>query len=125
MDETDLVKKYQVDVRISLDELDQRFIRDFKNLEPFGNGNDNPVFISEKLQLVEPASKIKNSHLKLLLKQTNGVKQVTALAWNMADRIDELKANTDYQFIFTINFNRWRNKEEMQMIVKDFALVNY
>ena len=121
----ELVKKYHVDAKINLDDLDCDFVRDFKKLEPFGNGNENPVFLADRIQLVEPAIKIKKSHLKLVLKQTNGHKFVTAMAWNTIDRIDELKANTEYQFIFAINFNRWRNKEEMQMIVKDFAPVSY
>lgn len=125
LNSTVLVKKYEVDAKIILDDLDDKFVNDFKKLEPFGNANENPVFYAEGLQLVEPVSLIKGSHLKMLLKQTCGHKFVTALAWNMAERADELKANTEYQFIFTINFNRWRNKEEMQMIVKDFAPIVY
>lgn len=119
----ELVKFHKVSDEVSLDQLDAHFVREYRKMEPFGYGNETPIYLVSGIEMAADPIILKDKHLKLKLKRGVNRVPITALAWNMAERKDELKPGSGLDILFSINFNSWRGREELQLSVKDFQIV--
>jgi single-stranded-DNA-specific exonuclease len=70
-----------------------------RKLEPYGHGNQEPVFLARTMQLTAPVRLMKEKHIRLELRSTTlplnssptiGSAPVRAVGWNMARRAQEL-----------------------------------
>lgn len=66
---------------VALGELTAGFARDLGRMEPFGEGNPEPVFCARGVRVAQPPQRLKERHLKLVVEQ-EGARQ-TALFWNL------------------------------------------
>ena len=64
LDPEDLIPKIKVDSYVDLPELKQNFISDLERLEPFGNSNQQPVFLIKAVTLLNPPTLLKERHVK-------------------------------------------------------------
>jgi len=63
----DLQQKIQIDAMIQLSDVNHQLANDLKRLEPFGNGNEQPVFgIKNAVQIQKPQL-LKDYHVKCML----------------------------------------------------------
>jgi single-stranded-DNA-specific exonuclease len=80
-------------------------------LQPFGLGNPEPVFLARNLRVLLPPRVLKDKHVKLKLAPPGDGRQfargVPALAWRMAERLQEEKllAGDAVNVAFTITHN--------------------
>jgi single-stranded-DNA-specific exonuclease len=112
--------EYIADAEIQLKQLNSGFSNQYKKLEPFGFGNDIPTLASRSVKLAASPKLLKNKHLKLSLIQS-GSSPITAMGWNMGDRMTQWRRDTDMDIVFSVLFNRWRDREEMQLVLQDFG----
>lgn len=62
----------EIDSEIFIDEIDNKFFEDIKLLEPFGFGNEEPIFLLKDVDVVNARSVgSQENHLKLYLKKAN------------------------------------------------------
>ena len=73
---------FPCDVRLSLPDLTPAFFAAYQRCEPFGQGNPEPVFLSESLRLAEPVRQIGNCHLALQLADPASGRRFRATAWS-------------------------------------------
>ncbi len=66
--EDDLVPILRIDAPLKLSDVTADFVREITCLEPFGYGNEEPVFGAKKLEIVH-SRVVGNKHLKMYLKQ--------------------------------------------------------
>ena len=86
-------------------------------LEPFGASNRQPVFLTRRAQVLEVRRMGKTGqHLNLRLGQGNH--QWTALAFNQSEKWVEGTSRID--FVYTLNRDRWRGVEQLNLKVLDF-----
>ncbi len=69
------------DARVRLCELDGTFFTSYQRLEPFGNGNPEPVFLAINLRLAAPVRIIAERHLGLQLQDPETHHRFRATAW--------------------------------------------
>ena len=69
--------------KISSSALNNNFINNIKKLEPFGNGNENPIFFIEKMKILKPKI-INNLHISCLLKDIKS-KYFDSIAFNVSN----------------------------------------
>ncbi len=69
------------DVRLQLSDLDGRFFAAYERLEPFGNGNPEPVFLAWDLRLAAPVRIIAERHLGLQVEDPETGRRFRATAW--------------------------------------------
>jgi single-stranded-DNA-specific exonuclease len=87
-------------------------------LEPYGLGNEEPVLVSNGLNLKSKRIIGKTGdHLKLTF-EDNG-KYIDALWWKNADKTSELTVGKRYDLAYKINLNEYRDKRSIDMIVVD------
>lgn len=66
-----LFPRLHLDAEISLAEIDFEFLRWHELLQPFGNGNPQPIFISRGVETADSPRVVGQRHLALRLKQRN------------------------------------------------------
>jgi single-stranded-DNA-specific exonuclease len=71
LSDEDLQPRLYLDHELALAEIDVDLLRWHEMLQPFGNGNPQPLFLAREVQPVAPSRVIKDKHLVLRLGQRN------------------------------------------------------
>ena len=110
-----------LDAEIPLSTLTTGLMNAIDQLEPYGAGNPPPLFLAGPVQIVgEPrlvgATK---RHVSMRIRQQG--KQIKAIAFGMADRMDELmSAGGSCCIAFTPRFNEYQGWKTLELEVRDF-----
>ncbi|RMF97689.1 MAG: single-stranded-DNA-specific exonuclease RecJ [Candidatus Schekmanbacteria bacterium] len=113
-------KKEEIDMDIDFDEMNKELINEFDMLEPFGYGNQQPVFITRNVTVKYEPRIVGDKHLKLLLSQNGYTLQ--AIGFNMAEKKDILPENEYFSVIYTPQINNWNNEEHIQLKLKEIVI---
>jgi single-stranded-DNA-specific exonuclease len=120
----DLVSSLEIDLEIGLDEVTRELCRELEQLEPFGQGNREPVLAIRNAVVLQPPKVLKEKHLKLRVGAGNGNNRgYDALGWRMAERIANqgLIAGERLDLAFTLEENQHPDFGGVQMILRDFT----
>jgi len=127
IDPIDLIPQENVDLEITFDEIFSsnenrmkipRLKRILNQLEPHGPGNMKPVFLSKNVFTTD-VRLLKDAHLKLSITQPNTDLVIEAIGFNMAEKMDLVAAGLPFDIIFTLESNKWKEKETLQLNIKD------
>jgi single-stranded-DNA-specific exonuclease len=118
--EEDLTRRLNIDAVVTSSSLDLRLVEDIKKLEPFGAGNPKPVFVTRDLVLSDEPFIMKEKHLRLKLRDSQG-KQFEAVWWDGVEKSEErtLKAKTGIELAYTPEANSWNGNTRLQLVVED------
>jgi len=110
-----------LDAEVPLSALTWGLVRDIDKLEPYGAHNPKPKFLAAGLK-AEAVRKIGagevQRHLDFRVRQGETV--MRAVAWGMADRMEELlAAGGDCCLAFTPKVNEWRGAKKIELHVID------
>jgi single-stranded-DNA-specific exonuclease len=121
----DLEPRLEIDAEISLNEVTPELLKTLARLEPFGQGNYEPVFMTRGVGLLQPPRIIKEKHVKLRVSQAqNGKAGYTyeAMAWRMAGRVQRegyLPGDRlDVAYRVTMNFHP--DFGGLELVLQDF-----
>ncbi|MFH1000464.1 MAG: single-stranded-DNA-specific exonuclease RecJ, partial [Bacteroidota bacterium] len=92
-----LVPKINIDLELSLNDLNRKFYRILKQFAPFGPGNMEPVFQVSELIDTGNSRIVGEKHLKLEVvhKNTSGY-PLSGIAFQQADKFHLIKSSSDY-----------------------------
>jgi single-stranded-DNA-specific exonuclease len=94
-----------------------------KTFEPFGQGNQVPVFGLQDLEITALQTLGKeNQHLKLSVTHPSTQFQLTSLAWNLASLAEHVTVGSRINMAGQIEVNDWKGRRSLQMVVKDLLL---
>lgn len=102
------------DAEISFDQLSLEFLASYDLLQPFGNGNPQPVFISRGVGLSRPPLHMKNHHLRFMLRQ--GYHEQDAVFFGGGEYP---LPDPPWDIAFTIDRNTFRGRTTLQLIIQD------
>jgi single-stranded-DNA-specific exonuclease len=95
-------------------------MKDLDKLEPYGAANPRPKFLAAGLK-VEAARRIGAGevprHMDFRVRQGDTV--MRCVAWNMADRLEELTGGGDCCLAFTPKINEWNGSRRIELQVAD------
>jgi single-stranded-DNA-specific exonuclease len=106
--------RFIYDAEISFSELSLDFLASYELLQPFGNCNPQPIFVSRGVELCYPPFKMKNNHLRLSMKQ--GCHEKTAVFFGGGER--DLP-EPPWDIAFTIDRNTFRGNTSLQIVIQD------
>jgi single-stranded-DNA-specific exonuclease len=95
-----------------------RVKRNLLRFEPHGPGNMQPVFLSKNIYAAD-FRVLKEKHLKLKLVDPLSEIYLDAIAFNLADKIDDIAAGLPFDIVFTLEINKWKDRETIQLNVRD------
>jgi single-stranded-DNA-specific exonuclease len=95
-----------------------RLYRMLEQMEPFGPGNDKPVFCIRNAY-ANKQKVLKEAHLKFdLVDPVSGI-ELSAIGFNMADKADLIASGCAFDCAFTLETNTWQNRTTLQIQVRD------
>jgi single-stranded-DNA-specific exonuclease len=106
--------KLMYDAEISFDQLSLEFLASYDLLQPFGNGNPQPVFVSRGIGLSRPPLHMKNHHLRFMLRQ--GYHEQDAVFFGGGEHP---LPDPPWDVAFTIDRNHFRGRTTLQLIIQD------
>ncbi len=91
---------------------------------PFGLSNPKPIFVLKKALLKNYRLFGKNQeHLRLSITLTDDQKEYVVLYWRGAIACSDFKIGQFYDLAFHLDLNYYRDQEQVQLILQDYALV--
>jgi single-stranded-DNA-specific exonuclease len=126
LSDEDLIPEVRVDAEISSQSLNLDLVTALKKLEPFGQGNLKPKFLTKDLFLVGEPFVMKEKHLKLKLQDVKG-KQFEAVWWDGVDKSaanigQTLERNSRIELVYSPEANSWNGNTRLQLVVEDLKV---
>lgn len=107
--------KLKIDAIITPREISFDLLNSIKLLEPYGEANHPPVFVSKNLKVESVRLLSNDKHLKLTLKADNVL--LNAIGFNLGDRAVHLGDKVDVAYVLEVN--EFNNIQNIQLNIKD------
>ena len=111
---------------ISVNDLNLQLIKDIDELQPFGKGNPEPIFILKNV-IITSIKIIKNKHFLIFFENDLGQK-IKGICFNSKETIlgDYLEKFNQYQFYFacTVTIDKFKSIHAPQLIIKDIMKID-
>lgn len=123
MSQEDLEPRLEYEEELDLSEVDQKFWKILSQFEPFGPGNDRPVFISRGVVLAAAPFVVGQGHLKLKLQQ-NGSGAFDAIGYRMHEFLPKLIrfGSRGFDIAYQLEENHFRGKRTLQLNLLDIRV---
>lgn len=111
-----------IDAKLDFTQISPKFFHILKQFQPFGPGNNNPVFVTEDVYDDGRGRKVGAGglHLKLdLIQEDQPYHQIAAIGFNMADHYDHIKEGNPIDICYSIVENYYRGNSTIQLRLKD------
>ena len=111
-----------VDSRLDFSQITPKFTRLLKQFQPFGPGNQNPVFATENVYDAGNGRKVGAGgvHMKLdLIQESQPYHQIPAIAFNMSGHYDYIHEGNPMDVCYSIVENYYRGNSSLQLRIKD------
>ena len=111
------------DLEISFKDIDIKLAKLLEMFEPYGFGNEEPLFMSKnvKVSSINKMKKNNKTHLRLELLQDN--KKVNAIMWDKSDEEADKLLSSDYiDIIYKLKVNRFNGSEDARVYVESYKI---
>jgi single-stranded-DNA-specific exonuclease len=114
----DFIPKIDIDSRLDLVDISDKLIDELESLKPFGVANHEPLFMTNKINIVS-SKLVGNHHRQMVLEQKleNTSKTFNAIQFNVDTRIP-MKDTFD-RIAYRLRWNRWNGRKNAQIIVEE------
>lgn len=103
-----------VDAEVGFEELTLDLLDSYELLEPFGNSNPQPVFMSCNVMLNSSPYRMKGNHIRLSLRQGTHVRDAMFFNGGNFDL-----PSPPWDIAFTIERNVWRGRSSLSISIQD------
>ena len=123
----DLVPVTEVDAELDLALLEAQTLAEVRRLEPYGQGNPEPIFLAREAQVVTLRTVGGNplfgkpGHLKLVLRSPRGGRPVDAIGFGMGNLPVAQGGRIDV--LYTPELNVWNGAASLQLRLRDLRIV--
>jgi single-stranded-DNA-specific exonuclease len=116
----DLIPEIRIDALITSRSLNIGLVEQLKAMEPFGQGNPRPVFVTRDLVLLEEPLIMKEKHLKLKLRDSEN-RRFEAVWWSGVEAAEEkdMRVGNKLEIAYSPEINSWNGNQRLQLVVED------
>lgn len=121
----EIYPEIEIDMEISPQDLSWELMAEIKRMEPFGEGNPEPVFLAENI-LAEDVKIVGNGnkHLKLQLRSADGGPKIfDAIGFGLGEKFPYLKKGDSLEIVFNLQEDEWNGNKKMQLKLIDLKLM--
>ncbi len=109
----------EIDMLVTLKDLDIASVRELKKLEPFGEANRMPTFVIKNLKIDSIRALTDGKHLKLRLKEENMC--IDAIGFNLGELASEYKLGEKVDIAGNLEINSYNGTDNVQINIKDIT----
>lgn len=120
----DFAPKSSYECRLDLQAITPEFYTRLQQLEPFGFGNPQPLFLAKQVTVNRfyPVGQ-DNKHLKLTL-QGSTLKSFNAIAFGKGSLAAKLIPGQLADVVYSVEQNSWNNKKSLELKIKEMYNLN-
>lgn len=117
----ELVAEIKVDGEVSSKDLNFDLMEALEKLAPFGEGNDEPIFIVKNLTVKEKRIVGNgNKHVKLFLTPADGSPKIfEAISFNGYEKFADITEGNNINILCNIQKDEWNGNKKIEMILID------
>ena len=118
--EADCIPLLPIDAEVRLEEIDDTLLEFIARLEPFGEGNPQPVLLARGVEVVGVPTVIgrERQHLRLSLRQGGMI--LPSIGFALGGRLPQAKTGV-LDIVFSPQRHVWNGREEHQLVLRDLA----
>ena len=109
----------ELDDELSLGDVNPLLMSHLEHLEPFGAGNEKPIF-SATAHLEAPAKRVGDEGKHLVLDLRDGHAALRGVAFGKGARADELAMGEPVELAFSPRWNTFRGRRNLELEIYDF-----
>lgn len=118
-----LQPRLQIDLALSLDQIDWSFWDQIVSLEPFGQENQRPLFLARRCTLVEAdLMGSDRQHLRVTVSGPSGT-PFKLVGFKQGERVSELRHGELVDVVFHLSVNEWKGRRTLEGRLVDFHCV--
>ena len=114
----------EIDREIFVADIDWELVGELKKMEPFGEGNRQPVFCAKNLIICD-LKVVGNGqkHLKLTLRGESGSPKIfDAIGFSLAEKFPNLKKDDKIDIAFNLEEDEWNASKKIQLKLIDLKI---
>ena len=120
--EEDFIAKVHIDVPMPLSYVTKELIEELKILEPFGKGNEKPVFADKNIRVREKRVVGKNRNvLKLVLEDGAGGRYQAVYFGEAEEFFSFLEERDTISVVYYPEINSYMGREEIQFVISNYC----
>ena len=110
----------KVDMKIDLNEVDDKLMRIINQFQPFGPGNMTPIFMTENLKDTGYGKCVgeDKTHLRLTVKQSKS-NSLVCIGFGMGDKLEIVSDGKPFKAVYSIDENEWQGQVSLQLKLRD------
>jgi single-stranded-DNA-specific exonuclease len=113
-------KEKNIDAELLCHHLEKDFLSEIKQLEPFGLGNPEPVFLLRNAVVVEKRLLGNgNKHLKLKLRIGEEGKTLDAIGFSLGENFGDIERGEMISLVGKFQENVWNGNVSLQIMIED------
>jgi len=116
----DIPPNIEIDLEITAADINWDLLEAIKKLQPFGEGNEEPIFLMKNL-IVEDVKIVGNGskHMKLSLRAESSPKVFESIGFGLGENKLELKNGDAIDIVFNLQEDEWNGNKKMQLNLVD------
>lgn len=111
-----------IDAKVRLATLNPQTYDALQRLQPFGQGNPEPLFASHNLQVMNVDRMGNGKHLRLRVNDGYGT-TIRAVGWNMGNLVEQIQRGSLVNIAYTLEENSYNGMTELRMNIADIQQV--
>jgi len=121
--DVDLTPTLDIEIEVSLCDINWELWDDLERFEPFGEGNKKPLICAKNLN-IEQIQTVGNDgkHLKVLVSQNGDTKIHKLIGFSFGDWCARLSNGDKIDIVFELDVNEWNGNRELQLKIMDLKL---
>jgi len=119
----DLSPSLKIDLELNLEEINFELYQQIMKLEPFGQDNLQPIFMSRQVSVVD-ARTVGNGQKHLKLRLSTPLSRLTfeAIGFGLGKFFSQLSPGKTVDIAYNLNLNDWNGNRKLQLKIKDIKI---
>ncbi|MCI8596878.1 MAG: single-stranded-DNA-specific exonuclease RecJ [Lachnospiraceae bacterium] len=119
--EEDLIPKLSYDAVLPIQYVGEQMLNELELLEPFGKGNEKPLFAAAKLSVRSARILGKNENvLKLTLENPDGVRMEAISFGDVRSDLEYVEERKQISILYYPEWNEYQGRRSLQLVVQSF-----
>lgn len=121
--EEDMIPKVSIDMQLPLSYIDEDLVTQLEWMEPFGKGNQKPVFVEKDLEIINTRILGKNQNvLKMQVRDMSGKIMDALYFGNVSAFLAYFEQKKDAKAAFTYypSVNEYQGKKSLQIVIQNY-----